>query len=85
MVNEVVYFIVPIIGIVIFALGLSYEDYVLIMFGGIVLLIFGTTTFIYPIPVLESVQNDVLASVCFGIGAYIGIRASVEKIQQVVG
>lgn len=82
--NEVIYFAIPGIGIVLIAMGMSYEERVIGTLGAILLMIFGTSIFITPISGITDFQNSLLASVLFGLGTYVLLYGNLDQIEKVM-
>jgi len=76
----IVYFLPPMLGIILFVIGLMFEEYITGLFGGLLIFLFGVGILISNIPELSVLHNQVLGSVCIGVGAYIWIRGSLERI-----
>ena len=80
--TELVYAIPPAIGLILIWFGLQFKDYMMGVFGGLTIFLYGITILLNPIPSLQGLTNLFLGSVCFGLGGYIFIRGSLEEFSE---
>ena len=79
MVEEIMFFLPPLLALALLALGFQIRDATTVILGGLLLFIYGIAILIVPLPVITSLTNDLVGAVCFGFGAYIWIKASMEQ------
>ena len=82
LVNEIIYFAIPGIGLILVAMGMSFKERIIGTLGAMLLMIYGVSCFITPIPGIVDFQNSLLASVTFGIGMYVLLAGNIVKIQE---
>lgn len=75
---NIIAFLLIIIAIVIFILGMNRQDWVITMLSSFIFGIAGFNLYFFPLVYLPSLVNTVLAWVLWGIGSYILLRTSIE-------
>lgn len=71
-------FILIVIAIVIFVIGLNRQDWVITMLSSFIFGIVGFNLYFFPLVYLPEIVNSILAWVLWGIGSYILLRTSIE-------
>lgn len=82
MVDAIIFFLPAFIGFTCAAFGFSFQNYILLIFGGLLFLGMGVATIVSPIPDLSVLSNVVVYSLYFGLGAYLTVAPSVEWLQE---
>jgi hypothetical protein len=75
---NIIAFILIIIAILIFMIGLNRQDWIITMLSSFMFGIAGFNFYFFPLVYLPSLVNKVLAWVLWGIGSYILLRTSIE-------
>jgi hypothetical protein len=75
---NIIAFILIIIAIVIFVIGLNRQDWIITMLSSFIFGIAGFNFYFFPLVYLPELVNKVLAWVLWGIGSYILLRTSIE-------
>jgi hypothetical protein len=75
---NIIAFILIIIAIVIFVIGLNRQDWIITMLSSFIFGIAGFNFYFFPLVYLPELVNKVLACVLWGIGSYILLRTSIE-------
>ena len=78
----VIHFLTPLVSFLLLIIALNNENYILGLFSGIAFMSMSVNVFINNIPDLSGLENLILASLYFGVGAYIFIIASLENINE---
>lgn len=73
-----VFFLVFLVGVILYFLGRHLEDYMSGILGGLVIFVLGVATLIDPLDNVSSLLNLMLGSVTFGFGAYVWIVGGLE-------
>lgn len=76
------FFLIMSLGLILFFLGRHFQDYTTGILGGFLLFIGGLSGFLTPIENITELQNTLIASVFFGLGAYIWIRGSIDLLKE---
>lgn len=81
--NQYIFLIlVGVVCISVIILGIKTEDYWIIMFGGILILLSGFYVLIYGIDVVKDVMTTrAIGFILWGIGIYMIIRAAIEQLK----
>jgi len=84
MTNEVIYFIPPFLGVVLVGFGMSYKEYIIGVLGGLLIFLYGVAIFLVPIAGVSSLMNDIIGSICFGLGLYVFLAANTDELEQLL-
>lgn len=84
MTNEVIYFIPPMLGVILVGMGITYREYFIGNFGSLLLFLYGVAVLLVPITGISSLMNSIIGAICFGLGIYLFIRSNVENIEELL-
>lgn len=82
MADMIVHFLSPFVFFTMLAISFAYRNYVLAIISGLGFLSISVAYFLNPIPDISSLENIILSSIYFGLGAYLFIVASIEQINE---
>lgn len=75
---NIIAFILIIIAIIFFVLGLNRQDWIITLLSSFIFIIAGFNFYFFPLVYLPLLVNQVLAWVLWGFGSYILLRTSIE-------
>ena len=82
MAAEIIYFLPLILGIALFLIGREYKDFMIGFLSGIMFFVYGVALLINPLPTIDALTNTLVATILWGLGAYIMIRSGYEQIKK---
>lgn len=81
----IIHFLSPMVFLFLLVIAFTYEDYILGLFSGLGFLSLSVAIFIDNIALLSSLENLLLASIYFGVGAYLFIVGTWQEINNRMG
>jgi hypothetical protein len=82
MTNVVSFFLIVLIGLIMFIMGREYEDgYTLGILGGFIVFMMGLGILFSPLADLSELMNLSVGSALFGVGAWIWIMGSIQLLK----
>jgi hypothetical protein len=85
MADIIIHFLSPVICLTLLTMGIAFRNYVLGIISGIGFLSISVNTFINVVPDISSLENTILGSIYFALGAYVFVVGSIEYIQELAG
>lgn len=81
MTAEILYYLPFFLGVVFFIIAREYKDFTIGLLSGITFFVYGVAIIIDPLPELSALSSTMIGVVSWSVGAYIMLRASIEKLK----